>query len=164
MGVHLNNTVPKRQNLAERLRTAGCAVNTIGTDWHEAGDLTPPLAPGGGLPLGRNCRSRSRYPFPDSTADTSTMGVAGFQPSRSPITVPGDAYELDLEDAERDGIRLQDIQLPVRRLAAGKGVRVLRHGIDSIGQVSSAYFTIAAVGKTIDGVPIREELIVSKSG
>ena len=92
------------------------------------------------------------------------MGVAGFQPSRSPITVPRDAYELDLEDAERDGIRLQDIQLPVPRLAAGKGVRVLRHGIDSIGQVSSAYFTIAAVGKTIDGVPIREELIVSKSG
>ena len=36
----------KRQDLAERLRTAGCAVNTIGTDWHEAGDLTPPVAPG----------------------------------------------------------------------------------------------------------------------
>jgi hypothetical protein len=31
-------------------------------------------------------------------------------------------------------------------------------------EVSSADFTIAVVGKTIDGVPIREELFVSKSG
>jgi hypothetical protein len=77
---------------------------------------------------------------------------------------PGDVYELDLEDAERDGIKLQDIELPVPRLRAGKGVRVFRNRIDSIGQVSSAYFTIAVVGKTIDGVPIREELFVSKSG
>ena len=67
-------------------------------------------------------------------------------------------------DAERDGIKLQDIELPVPRLRAGKGVRVFRNRIDSIGQVSSAYFTIAVVGKTIDGVPIREELFVSKSG
>ena len=41
---------------------------------------------------------------------------------------------------------------------------VFRNRIDSIGQVSSAYFTIAVVGKTIDGVPIGEELFVSKSG
>jgi hypothetical protein len=34
---------------------------------------------------------------------------------------PGDVYELDLEDAERDGIRLQHIELPVPRLPAGKG-------------------------------------------
>jgi hypothetical protein len=31
-------------------------------------------------------------------------------------------------------------------------------------EVSSADFTIAVVGKTIDGVLIREELFVSKSG
>jgi predicted nucleotide-binding protein len=63
-GVHLNNRVPKRQDLAERLRTAGCAVNTIGTDWHEAGDLTPPVAPGGGLPLGRKLPKSQSSPVP----------------------------------------------------------------------------------------------------
>lgn len=36
----LDNTVTKRQELAERLRTVGCAVDTSGTAWHKAGKLT----------------------------------------------------------------------------------------------------------------------------
>lgn len=47
----------KRQDLAERLRTAGCSVDLSGRDWHEAGDLVPPAPPGGGLPLGRKLPS-----------------------------------------------------------------------------------------------------------
>src|SRR5262249_16317876 len=36
-----------RQDLAERLRTAGCDVDTSGCDWHEAGDFDAalPVAP-----------------------------------------------------------------------------------------------------------------------
>ena len=37
--VRLDNSVAKRQDLAVRLRTAGCPVNLDGTDWHEAGEF-----------------------------------------------------------------------------------------------------------------------------
>jgi predicted nucleotide-binding protein len=39
--VQLDNTPEKRNLLAEKLRTVGCKVNTIGKDWL-SGDLTPP--------------------------------------------------------------------------------------------------------------------------
>jgi DNA-binding MarR family transcriptional regulator len=43
--VQLNNSTQRRQELAHRLETAGCAVNLFGTDWHTEGffDDTPPL-------------------------------------------------------------------------------------------------------------------------
>ena len=37
--IKLNNTSPRRQELAQRLRDAGCPVNLDGTDWHDAGDF-----------------------------------------------------------------------------------------------------------------------------
>lgn len=37
--IRLNNSSPRRQELATRLRTAGCAVNLDGTDWHYVGDF-----------------------------------------------------------------------------------------------------------------------------
>ena len=40
--LRINNSTPRRQELAERLRTAGAAVNTAGTDWHTAGDFSTP--------------------------------------------------------------------------------------------------------------------------
>ena len=38
--VRLDNTSRKRQDLAERLRTAGCPVNLNGRDWHDKGDFS----------------------------------------------------------------------------------------------------------------------------
>lgn len=35
----LDNTVTKRQELAQRLKTAGCAVDISGTTWHTAGEF-----------------------------------------------------------------------------------------------------------------------------
>ena len=37
--IKLNNTSQRRQELAQRLRNAGCPVNLDDTDWHEAGDF-----------------------------------------------------------------------------------------------------------------------------
>ena len=37
--VHLNNTSKKRQELAQRLETAGCPVELTGTDWHQIGNF-----------------------------------------------------------------------------------------------------------------------------
>lgn len=51
--IRLNNDPSRRQDLASRLRSAGCDVDLAGTDWHTTGDFTAPPAPGDGLPLGR---------------------------------------------------------------------------------------------------------------
>lgn len=40
--IQLDGSSPKRQQFADRLRAARCAVDLSGTDWHTAGDLTPP--------------------------------------------------------------------------------------------------------------------------
>ena len=43
--VRLSNSVASRQELAIRLRTAGCAVDLSGTDWHTTGDFSSPPQP-----------------------------------------------------------------------------------------------------------------------
>lgn len=55
--IRLSNAPASRQALASRLRTAGCAVDLNGTDWHTTGDFTAPPPPGDGLPLGRRLPS-----------------------------------------------------------------------------------------------------------
>jgi predicted nucleotide-binding protein len=40
--IRMDNSPKKRNELATRLRTAGCPVSLTGTDWQTAGDLTPP--------------------------------------------------------------------------------------------------------------------------
>ncbi|WP_104104733.1 nucleotide-binding protein [Arthrobacter sp. 08Y14] len=55
--IRLTNAPASRQALASRLRTAGCAVDLIGTDWLASGDFTAPPPPGDGLPLGRRLPS-----------------------------------------------------------------------------------------------------------
>jgi predicted nucleotide-binding protein len=43
--VRLGDSVASRQELALRLRMAGCAVDLSGTEWHTSGDFSPPLRP-----------------------------------------------------------------------------------------------------------------------
>ena len=43
--IRLNNNTARRQEFAQRLRNAGCPVNTEGTNWHTAGNLQLTLAP-----------------------------------------------------------------------------------------------------------------------
>lgn len=55
--VRLSNSVASRQELAIRLRTAGCAVDLSGTDWHTSGDFSSPPQPILSWRIrGRNCR------------------------------------------------------------------------------------------------------------
>ena len=37
--IRFDGSTPRRQELAQRLQTAGCPVNLSGTDWHSAGDF-----------------------------------------------------------------------------------------------------------------------------
>jgi predicted nucleotide-binding protein len=41
--LHLSNDIGKRQALVNRLRTIGCDLNQVGTDWHHEGDFSAVL-------------------------------------------------------------------------------------------------------------------------
>lgn len=103
--VRLDNSTAKRQQLAQRLETAGCTVKLSGTDWHTDGDLTPPAPPGGGLPFGRKLPSSQTSGQPRLEV---TLSKSGKTQERMTITNhgPGDVYDLDFALADdRDGTR-----------------------------------------------------------
>ena len=37
--LRFDGSTPRRQELAERLKAAGCEVDTSGTDWHNVGEF-----------------------------------------------------------------------------------------------------------------------------
>jgi hypothetical protein len=158
--VRLDNSTSKRQDLAHRLRTAGCAVNLDGTDWHEEGDLTPPASPGGGLPLGRKLPSSQASGQPRMEV---VMRQGGKNSQELVITNhgPGDVFELDFALPE-DGAATREWReegFPVPKLPPGKSVKAAR--LLTLGSSSPAYFTVALRGRTADGVEIRQEEFVS---
>ena len=125
--VRLDNSTTKRQDLAHRLRTAGCAVDLDGTDWHQEGDLTPPSPPGGGLPLGRKLPSSLAAGQPRLEV---TLSKTSKSNERMTITNhgPGDVYELDFSlPNDREGTReWREEGFPVPKLPSGKSVSAAR--------------------------------------
>lgn len=156
--VRLDDSLQQRQALAIRLRTAGCAVNTDGTDWHSTGDLTPPVAPGGGLPLGRKLPSSRASGLPRLEARLQSHG--GNRLDEIVITNhgPGDVYELSLDaDPEAGLVARADDGFPVPMLPAGKSVKAMR--ITHSG--TPPYFTLVITAKTADGTELRVDEFVS---
>jgi predicted nucleotide-binding protein len=159
--VRLDNSLGKRQDLASRLQTAGCAVDISGLDWHKAGDLTPPPPPGGGMPLGRKLPKSNAASTPRLDARYIDNGGSRLGSIEIVNHGPGDVFELDIEEPhETVGIIRQSGDLPVPKLPAGKSIRVMHIG-HSLGSRNASYFTFTATAETIDGTPIREELFVS---
>ena len=158
--VRLDNSTTKRQDLAHRLRTAGCAVNLEGTDWHVEGDLTPPAPPGGGLPLGRKLPSSQATGLP-----RLEVSLRMTSKSNELMTItnhgPGDVYELDfsLPDDREATREWREEGFPVPKLPPGKSVTAAR--FLRLSSRSPAYFTVLLTGKTADGVEVRQEEFVS---
>ncbi|OEV27107.1 nucleotide-binding protein [Streptomyces nanshensis] len=155
--VRLDNSLRKRQELATRLQTAGCAARLTGTDWHDAGDLTPPVPPGGGLPLGRKLPSSRASGMPRLEARYVDNGSRKMGKVQITNHGPGDVYGLDVI-ADVEGLIVRDNgEFPVPRLPSGKSVRLLCSR--SFG-ASASYFNVTITGKTADGTPIEVEEFV----
>jgi hypothetical protein len=160
--VRLDNSIGKRQDLADRLASAGCDVNLAGRDWHTAGDLTPPPPPGGGLPLGRRLPSSRASGLPRLDARQLDRGGNRLPELEIINHGPGDVYDLDVE--AEDGVELRmraNDEFPVPRLPAGKSVRLLRVDGRSLNGHTKSYYNVTVTGKTEDGVPINQEIFVS---
>ncbi|WP_280435377.1 nucleotide-binding protein [Nocardia carnea] len=161
--VRLDNSVGKRQMLASKLRIAGCSVDLIGTDWHTAGDLTPPAGPGNGLPIGKKIPQQQGPREPRLDARYIDRGGNKIGVIEIVNHGPGDVYDLnvvDLPSGGRGDLRSNGA-LPIPKLPAGKPVAVL----DFLGNKGwgdrQTHLTIKAVGKTAEGTPIKQELFVS---
>jgi predicted nucleotide-binding protein len=160
--VRLDNSLGKRQDLADRLLTAGCAVDTSGRDWHQVGDLTPPPPPGGGMPMGRKLPKTKTASTPRLDARYIDNGGGRLAQIEIVNHGPGDVLELDVEEPGTEGGVIRDSDdLPVPRLPEGKSIRVMHVGRETLGSRRASYFNLTAIGKTVDGSPIHEELFVS---
>lgn len=161
--VRLDNSTQRRQELATRLRTAGCSVSTDGTDWHTAGDLTPPSAPGGGLPLGRRLPSSETSGRPRLSARLNERGGSKMSDVIVTNNGPGDVFDLDVRPAagEDSNLYREKDSFPVPSLPHGKSIVALQRMPLSLGDSAKSYFNIVLTGRTADGVAIEQTEFVS---
>lgn len=160
--VRLDNSVARRQDLANRLQTAGCTAKLTGTDWHTAGDLTPPAPPGGGLPLGRKLPSSQASGLPRLEARLRSDGSGRMDEVVITNHGPGDVYDLNVEAPDDPGLMTRsESGFPVPKLPPGKSVRAFRS--QTLAHGHEPYFTVTLTGRTADGTELKQEEFVSGS-
>jgi hypothetical protein len=157
--VRMDNTAAKRKALAQRLETAGCAVDLSGDSWLEAGDFKPPPAPGNGLPLGRKIPA----PRVQSRVRLDLRYYARGNGDRLEVVNLGTeaAYDVNLKvpDEVTNFQVLGD--LPIRKLPAGKSAMLL--AVRTMGP-GADHFEVLVTGRTEDNQPINEEIFLSVLG
>jgi hypothetical protein len=158
--VRLNNNTDKRQDLAQRLGTAGCTVDLTGTDWHNAGDFTPPPEPGGGRPLGRRAPSSSNSREVHLDAQFHSAGRSHKLQIINRGTEP--VYDLAVKLPENAAITLHG-GLP-EKLPPGKSVSVaaiLTWG-DTLGGTHGGTdaFEITLTGRSASGNDFSEDVFI----
>lgn len=157
--VRLDNSIASRQKVAGRLKTAGCAVDTSGSDWHTAGDLAPPPKPGNGLPLGRALPASERTGSPRLDARFVDNGERRLGEIEVVNHGPGDVLDLNVAVEDRQGLSLHYIEgLPVPRLPAGKSLRPVM--LQQFGD-GPPYLTVTVTGRTAEGTEISQDIFVS---
>lgn len=154
-------TVKGLKALADRLRTAGCDVDTSGADWLDTTQFTEPPPAGGDLPLGKRV-------------------VAGAGPVRAAVDAryhsrgrgngileilnhcAQDLLSLNVEHVpDEDATRRQELHidgqdLPIRRLPSGKSASINAY---NMGAMNNAVVLITAMME--DGTPVREDVFVN---
>lgn len=161
--VRMDNSTTQRQALANRLSSAGCAVELSGSDWHTAGDLNPPATPGNGLPLGKRLPSTVTAGLPQFKATLHYLGGNKLSPVRLTNHGPGTAFDVDVQPVGEDvgSMASDSSDLPIPRLPAGSTVKVMDLLPPSLSQRSKSYFEIVVTAKTEDGTPFEQTLFVS---
>ncbi|UVT27707.1 nucleotide-binding protein (plasmid) [Rhodococcus pyridinivorans] len=159
--IRLDGSPEKRHTFRSRLITAGCAVDQTGTDWLSS-ELTPPGAPGGGVPLGRRVPTPERPTRPRFTATHFRRGGNKLDYVEITNIGPGDALDVDVEElgATGRGLLRDGEPLPIPKLPAGKSFRLDYMGNIAMGD-NKRYFTLLIKGRTADGDPFNCEEFVS---
>jgi len=165
--IRLANDTATRQALANRLRTAGCPVDVVGSHWHTAGDFTPPAPPGGGRALGRRVPSNSARRVVDFDAKFHERGGNRF--GKLQVTNRGTetAYEVTLTVSEDAALDLRRAD-PIDKIPGhGKSVTVdamNRGRFFGGGQEFKDAFDLTITARTDSGEEIRQEVFIDLNG
>jgi predicted nucleotide-binding protein len=153
--VRLDNSPPKRNDLANRLKDAGCDVTTSGADWLSVGDFTPPNAPEG--PLGRRVPSSAARPR--NRLDAQYLHRTSGSDRVQLINRSGkDVFDLNSPNAKDFRGRLDGF--PVTRLPASKSVSL--RALQVLGSPDT--FDLVVTGRTEDGEQFTETLFLDLNG
>lgn len=159
--VRLDNSLAMRQELANRLKRAGCEVSLGGTDWHTVGDLTPPDMQADGSPLGKRVPKSKAGVGPVLDARYVTSGKRGTGIIEIMNRGRSDAYEVTIANLEELDLVMAGVdELPIPRLPAGKSVGCL-HLNSYLGNRQKSYFTMRLSGKTDDGTLVEQDAFIS---
>jgi hypothetical protein len=156
--LRLDGQAKSRKELAERLQTAGCAVDLTGSDWLSKGELVPPPPPGGGLPLGKKIpaqgsnavRIDARYVDRGSSGRLQITNYSPFPVHDLEFTIPEEAKSFAVH-----------AELPVAKLPSGKSVtfiasRFMGPGVD--------HFEMPITARTPDGDLIETSAFINLLG
>ena len=145
-----------RKQLAQRLKTAGCAVDISGDDWLKSGDFAPPPPPGGGLSLGKRVprseidtrpRVDLRYHNRSKGGRLEIINL-GSEPVRNVnLQLPSEVGNFHLDSGD----------LPLEELPAGKSVKLI--AFRSIGPGKS-HFNVRVTFESADGEPFDEQVFL----
>jgi len=165
--VRLNNDVVGRQRLANRLRTAGCEIDLVGTDWHAAGDFTEPEPPGGGRPLGRRLpRSSDARPV---VFDAKFHERGGNRIDKLQVINRGTetVYEVTLSVPENAALDLRGTGVIDKVPGHGKSVTIdaLNRGrFFGGGEEFKHAFDLSISARTEGGDEIHQEVFLDMNG
>jgi hypothetical protein len=157
--VRMSNDASKRNDLAQRLRGAGCTIDLCGNDWLSAGDFTPPppLTSDGPL-LGEHMPSTGhrgvsldmRYHRRNSGSDRLEIINQGSE----------SIFDMDLKLPSNSDLFIQTNDLPLKQLPARESIHL--RTTKSAGSKDRFYVTIT--GRTAGGTAVCEELFVDTLG
>jgi len=159
--LRMNNSPERRQSLASRLETAGCAVDRSGSDWLRAGDFTAPERPGGGLPLGRRVPPSAPRP---ASVDGRWFAESGPKFDQLRVTNTGSAPILKAavevpKSLEREIQLHQDA--PVMKLPPSKSFTVRAWTSNkTMGGGAPDQFELTVTGRLEDGTLFSQDIFV----
>lgn len=163
--IRLTNAVASRQALAQRLGDAGCEVNLTGTDWHSAGDFTPPSEPGDGLPIGRRIPTRSeRRPLDFSL---TYLNKGGNCIDKLQVINRGTetAYDIELEIPSDAALQLHEGGLIKKIPGSGKSVTLDVLNLNrSFGDRKDDTFDVTVRARTEAGEAFLQEVFMDVNG
>jgi hypothetical protein len=153
--VRLNDNAEKRNDLAQRLKTAGCDVDTSGTDWLKTGDFSAPKVPGG--PVGRRVPSSSASG--GNRLDARYLSrVSGSDHIQ--LMNQGSEDLLDLDSQNEDSFPGRIDGFPIPRLPARKSMNLTAMKV--YGHANT--FDLVVTGRTEGGEEIIETLFLDLNG
>lgn len=153
--VRLDNSPQKRNDLASRLKDAGCDVTTSGSHWLTAGDFTPPNPPD--APLGRRVASSSGRP--QNRLDAQYLHRSSGSDRVQLINRSGlDLFDLNSPNAQDFHGRIDGF--PVTRLPASKSVSLIATQFAGAQDT----FDLVVTGRTEGNEEFTETLFLDLNG